>query len=114
MDDPVQGAKPADDMLALEEAVKKAEGFGALAKRIGVAASAPSMWRKRGSVPAEHCPAIERETGVPCERLNPSVDWGVLREASAPPASDRASGRGTLHLKREKRDPNKPREKPSS
>lgn len=71
-----------EDMVALEEAVKVAGGFGALADKIGVAASAPSMWRKRGSVPAEHCPAIERETGVKCERLNPRADWAVLRGSS--------------------------------
>lgn len=68
-----------DDMKALEEAIDVAGGVGALASRIGVAASAPSMWRKRESIPAEHCPAIERETGVRCERLNPRVAWDVLR-----------------------------------
>lgn len=69
-----------DDMQALDDAIAAAGGVGALAARIGVAASLPSMWRKRGSVPAEHCPAIERETGVKCERLNPKVAWRVLRE----------------------------------
>jgi DNA-binding transcriptional regulator YdaS (Cro superfamily) len=70
---------PASDMEALDKAIKTAGGVGALADRIGVAASLPSMWRKRGSVPAEHCPAIERETGVKCELLNPRVAWDVLR-----------------------------------
>jgi DNA-binding transcriptional regulator YdaS (Cro superfamily) len=68
-----------DDMKALDEAIEIAGGVGALAARIGVAPSAPSMWRKRGNVPAEHCPAIERETGVRCERLNDRADWKVLR-----------------------------------
>lgn len=68
-----------DDMKALDEAIEAAHGVGALAALIGVAPSAPSMWRIRGSVPAEHCPAIERETGVRCERLNPRVAWDVLR-----------------------------------
>jgi DNA-binding transcriptional regulator YdaS (Cro superfamily) len=77
----------ADDMRALEEAVKAAGGYGALAEKIGVAASAPSMWRKRGSVPAEHCPAIERETGVACERLNAKADWAVLRATDAAPTT---------------------------
>jgi len=36
-------------------------------------------------VPAEYCPAIERETvrlGTPvrCEQLRPDVEWGVLRD----------------------------------
>lgn len=68
-----------DDMKALDEAVATAGGVGQLATRIGVAQSLVSMWRKRGSVPAEHCPAIERETGVRCERLNQRVAWDVLR-----------------------------------
>lgn len=66
-------------MLALDEAINIAGGVGVLAGRIGVAPSAPSMWRKRQSVPAEYCPAIERETGVRCERLRPRVAWDVLR-----------------------------------
>lgn len=66
-------------MEALERAVEKAGGVGALATLIGVAASAPSMWRVRGRVPAEHCPSIERATGVRCEDLRPDVAWDVLR-----------------------------------
>ncbi len=44
------------------------------------------MWKKRGRVPAEHCPAIERATGgaVRCEDLRPDIEWGVLR---APPSA---------------------------
>lgn len=66
-------------MNALDQAIERAKGVGALADRVGVAPSAPSMWRKRGRVPAEHCPAIERETGVRCEDLRPDVPWDVLR-----------------------------------
>lgn len=50
-----------------------------LARRIGVSQSAPGNWIMRGRVPAEHCPAIERETGVRCELIRPDVPWGVLR-----------------------------------
>ena len=73
-----------EPIRALDEAIKVAGGVGALAARIGVAASAPSMWRSRKSVPAEHCPAIERETAIPCERLRPDVAWDVLRMQSGP------------------------------
>lgn len=43
----------------------------------------------RNRVPAEYCPAIERETralGEPvlCEELRPDVQWSVLREQAAP------------------------------
>lgn len=71
-------------ILALEEAIATANGPKALAKRIGVAASAPHMWKTRRRVPAEHCPAIERETGVACERLRPDVAWDVLRMQATP------------------------------
>lgn len=56
-----------------------------MAAEIQVPGSLPSMWRKRGRVPAEHCPAIERATGgaVRCEDLRPDVDWAVLRGAPA-------------------------------
>jgi len=70
---------PDNGMEALEEAIAVAGGVGALANRIGVPKSAPSMWRLRKSVPAEYCPAIERETGVRCERLRAGVAWDVLR-----------------------------------
>lgn len=66
-------------MSPIEKAIDKAGGVGALADAIGVSASAPSMWRSRGRVPAEHCPAIEQATGVPCEELRPDVAWSVLR-----------------------------------
>ncbi|RZA12693.1 MAG: Cro/Cl family transcriptional regulator [Proteobacteria bacterium] len=69
-------------MEALDEAISIAGGVGALASRIGVPKSAPSMWRARKSVPAEYCPAIERETGVRCERLRAGVAWDVLRMQS--------------------------------
>lgn len=68
-------------MEALERAIEKAGGVSALASRIGVAASAPSMWKARRNVPAEHCPSIERETGVRCEELRPDVAWDILRNA---------------------------------
>lgn len=72
-----------DSMTALQEAIDKAGGVGVLAGKIGVAASVVSMWKKRESVPAEYCPAIERETGVRCERLRAGVAWDVLRLQAA-------------------------------
>lgn len=81
-----------EGVAALDEAIKTAGGVGALAERIGATASAPSMWRKRGRVPAEHCPAIERETGVRCERLRPDVDWSVLRNGTRSPRLSEAVG----------------------
>lgn len=76
-------------MTPLEQAIHVAGGVNALAAALKVAASAPSMWKSRGNVPAEHCPAIERITRdrgsiVTCEELRPDIEWGVLREQVAP------------------------------
>lgn len=69
---------------SLERAIEAAGGVSILAGRIGVSASAPSMWKARKRVPAEYCPAIERETGVRCEDLRPDVAWDVLRLQAVP------------------------------
>lgn len=79
-----------ESMQALDEAIRVAGGVGQLAQRVGAAASAPSMWKKRKSVPAEYCPAIERETGVRCERLRAGVAWDVLRMQAGVEAADQA------------------------
>jgi len=70
-------------MKALEQAADVVGGLSALASLVGASQSAPSMWKKRGNVPAEYCPAIERETAkrgkrVLCESIRPDVDWSVL------------------------------------
>jgi DNA-binding transcriptional regulator YdaS (Cro superfamily) len=48
----------------------------------------------RHRVPAQHCPAIERETrarGQPvlCEELRPDIDWSVLRQAPGCACADK-------------------------
>jgi DNA-binding transcriptional regulator YdaS (Cro superfamily) len=80
---------------ALDRAAKAVGGLTALAAAIDVKGSTPSMWKARGSVPAEHCPAIERETRrvaaeqgndsliVTCDELCPDVAWSVLRDKAA-------------------------------
>jgi DNA-binding transcriptional regulator YdaS (Cro superfamily) len=92
MTDTAAAAEPTgkpDNMVALDEAIEKVGGVGVLAQRIGARAqSVVSMWRARGSVPAEYCPAIERETGIPCERLNPKVDWATVRQNPDPAANE--------------------------
>ena len=72
------------NIAALREAISAAGGQKALADLITTEAlpvrqSTVSMWIARFNVPAEYCPAIERHTGVACERLNPKVDWAYLR-----------------------------------
>ena len=69
-------------MEAFLRAIEIAGSRLRLAELIGVASSTPGMWVFRKKVPAEHCPAIERETGVRCEELRPDVPWEVLRNSS--------------------------------
>lgn len=78
-------------MTPLEKAISVCGGVTALASELGVAQSLPSMWKARGNVPAEHCPAIERLTMskgqvVFCEELRPDVDWAYLRGTAQPDA----------------------------
>ena len=66
-------------------------GVGGFAALLGARQSVVSNWRARlasgeqSVIPAEWCPAIERETAgrVRCEWLNPDFDWAYLR-GSAP------------------------------
>ena len=54
-----------------------------LARAIGVRPVMVSQWVSGlKAVPAERCPAIERETAgaVTCEELRPDVPWSVLRD----------------------------------
>lgn len=83
------------ESTALDRAIEAAGGVAALASRLDVSASLPSMWRSRGRVPAEHCPAIERATGgrVRCEELRPDIPWDVLRmQAGQSPANESWDG----------------------
>lgn len=68
-----------DPLGALNEAVEKVGGVGALAEAIGVGQSNVSNWRARGSVPTEHCAAIELATQgqVSRKRLRPD-DWARI------------------------------------
>jgi DNA-binding transcriptional regulator YdaS (Cro superfamily) len=68
-------------MKSLEKAFLSVGGQSKLAKSIGIAPQVVNNWVRRGNVPAEYCPAIERATNglVCCEDLRPDVDWVVLR-----------------------------------
>jgi DNA-binding transcriptional regulator YdaS (Cro superfamily) len=65
-----------------KEAIEKAGGTSAVASLFGIKPASVSGWIARGSVPAEHCPAIERHSkgAVRCEDLRPDVDWAYLRQ----------------------------------
>lgn len=63
---------------ALYEAIKDAGSQVALAKAVNKTQSAISNYLKKGSVPADVALEIERTTGVPRTRLNPSVFVGMV------------------------------------
>lgn len=62
-------------------------GQAALASALGVSRGAVPQWKQEGrSIPAEHCPKVERLTAgkVTCEQLRPDIEWGVLRLQAMP------------------------------
>src|SRR5690606_7058835 len=85
-------------MEALEEAISVCGSVAALAEGIGVVRGAVSNWKKIGRIPAEHCPAIERETGVRCEQLRTDIDWSVLWRADGALKSGPAAAREHEHV----------------
>lgn len=50
----------------------------AFSEALGVKYQVVQQWLLNG-VPAEHCPPIEKLTGVLCEELNERVDWAYVR-----------------------------------
>lgn len=91
------------EQTPLQRAVELVGGIKALAAALNVSASAPSMWKARGIVPAEYCPPIQRITGgrVTCKELRADVDWegvavtpleGTIQERRQ--AERRATGQG--------------------
>lgn len=70
-----------DVAQAVNEACKIIGSQGKLAELLGITKGNISQWKKAGSVPSKHCPKIEKLTGIPCERLNPLMDWNYIRSS---------------------------------
>lgn len=66
-------------MDALKNAIERSGSQAGLARKLGISQQVVNNWCRRGNVPAEYCPAIERVTGVRCELMRPDVDWAYLR-----------------------------------
>ena len=68
-------------MTPLELSISIVGSQSKLARAIGCKGQLVNNWLRRGRVPADACPAIERATkgAVRCEDLRPDVDWGYLR-----------------------------------
>lgn len=71
-------------MEALKRAIAAAGSQKALALAIDLKPQVVNNWLRRGNVPAEYCPAIERATGVRCEELRGDVAWEFLRATDCP------------------------------
>jgi DNA-binding transcriptional regulator YdaS (Cro superfamily) len=75
----------------LDRAIKLAGGITKLAEALpGVRGHATVHQWRLNRVPAEHCPEIERITGVRCEELRPDVSWEVLRGKRKAPTKEAA------------------------
>lgn len=80
---PMNSNRPVNE--ALERAIAKFDSLAAMARALGLSGyQVIQEWRRQCRVPAEHCPQVERMTGVPCEELNSKVDWTYVRNAKSP------------------------------
>lgn len=73
----------------IKEAIDRAGGVMAVASHFGIRPVSVYEWIRRGSVPADKCPEIEKFSGgvARCEDLNHQVDWAYVR-ASQPIATE--------------------------
>lgn len=76
----------------IDEAIKAAGGITSMSRALALSGHAVIQQWKRNGIPDEHCPAIERLTGVTCERLRPDLTWHRVPDAQWP----RAGGRPLL------------------
>jgi DNA-binding transcriptional regulator YdaS (Cro superfamily) len=89
-------------MNELDRAIDIAGGVVKLAKAVGVVQAAVSNWRARGgTVPVEHCIAIERVTSgqVRCEQLRPdrAEDFAYLRASYQQQLAQSGTQQGVAH-----------------
>lgn len=69
----------------LFRAIKKYGSQTGLGRALKCSPQRINNWIKRGRVPAEYCPVLERALGEPgvCEVLRPDVDWACRRYVPA-------------------------------
>lgn len=68
----------------VKEAIERAGGATAVASHFGIRPVSVYEWIKRGLVPADRCPEIEKFSNgaARCEELNGEVDWQFLRNTT--------------------------------
>lgn len=59
----------------LEEALRRAGGQSALARKVGTYRQKVNGWKKRGKVPEEWVERVAEATGVPVWQLAPDKYW---------------------------------------
>ncbi|WP_080414131.1 transcriptional regulator [Burkholderia ubonensis] len=65
---------------AITDAINHFKSMSEMARSLGLSGHQVIQdWVRRGIVPAEHCPGIEKATGIRCEHLNPKINWTYLR-----------------------------------
>jgi len=67
----------------IKEAMDRAGGVAVVAAHFKISPVSVYEWIKRGLVPADKCPEIEKLSGgaARCEDMNNRVDWAYLRLA---------------------------------
>ncbi len=78
----------------LEAAISYMGSMQKLADLLGVTKGAVGQWKQdERQIPIDHCPTIEKKTGVRCEVLRPDFDWAYLRasDATAPKRTKQAA-----------------------
>lgn len=68
---------------AIADAYEKAGGRKRVRESLGVSKASLSDWLRDGYVPVKRCPELELLSGVSRRKLNPTFDWGPVREKTA-------------------------------
>ncbi len=70
---------------SLKESIEHAGGVAAIASHFNISQVSVYEWIKRGAVPADKCPEIEKLSCglVRCEELNALVDWAFIRDSQS-------------------------------
>lgn len=71
---------------SIKKLLAKAGGATAVATLLGGSVKRQNVeyWVKVGEIPAEHCPALERAYGVPCEQVRPDLSWVRVADPAWP------------------------------
>lgn len=78
---------------SLKEAIDLAGGAASVAAHFGIRPVSVYEWIRRGYVPAEKCPEIEKMSNgaAYCEVLNGHVDWAFVRSTNTPAVENLAA-----------------------